>query len=61
MNSQEFASQYRIEQNVGTTTRLEGPKFVSSLVDGSCRILRVINFGQYNKKRLEVYREVLDL
>lgn len=34
---------------------------MSSLIDGSCRILRVINFGQFNKSRLEVYREVLDL
>ena len=40
---------------------MQGPKFVSNVIDGSCKILRVLNFRDYDQKRLKVYKEILDL
>jgi hypothetical protein len=36
---------YRIEDNVGTATRAEGPKYISNYADGIGKVLRVVPFG----------------
>jgi hypothetical protein len=45
ITSELFCRIYRIEDNVGTTTRAEGPKYISNYADGIGRVLRVVPFG----------------
>jgi hypothetical protein len=45
ITSELFCRIYRIEENVGTTTRAEGPKYISNYADGIGRVLRVVQFG----------------
>lgn len=36
---------YKVEDNLGTTSRVEGPKYISNYVDGIGKVLRVVPFG----------------
>lgn len=40
---------------------MEGPKYLSNVVDGSSKVLRVVNLEEINEKRLEVYKKILGL
>lgn len=42
INGLQFCSQYRIEENIGNTSRVEGPKYISNYSDGTGKVLRVI-------------------
>lgn len=40
---------------------MEGPKYLSNVVDGSTKVMRVVNLEEINEKRLEVYKRILGL
>lgn len=45
MSADQFCRIYRIQENVGTTVRVQGPKYVSNYADGIGRVLRVVPYG----------------
>lgn len=72
MTGEQFTRLYRVEDNVGTTVRMEGPKYVSNYADGIGKVLRVVPFGAQGslansskdvdiEARVKIYAEVLGL
>jgi hypothetical protein len=44
ITSEQFLVQYTIETNVEGAARAEGPKYISNSMDGSGKVLRVLQF-----------------
>lgn len=59
LTTNELLCTYRIESTLDLSCKLEGPKYLSSLVDGSSRVLRVLALPDTNERRLEVYRRLV--
>jgi hypothetical protein len=36
---------------------MEGPKYLSNIIDGSSKILRIITLSDIDEKRLDIYRQ----
>jgi hypothetical protein len=59
MTINELLTTYRIESTLDLSSKMEGPKYLSNMVDGSSKVLRVVNLDEINEKRLEVYKKIL--
>lgn len=59
MTINELLTTYKIESTVDLSSKMEGPKYLSNLVDGSSKVLRVVNLDEINENRLEAYKRVL--
>lgn len=40
---------------------MEGPKYLSNIVDGSSKVLRIVNLEDIDEKRLDAYKQNVGL
>lgn len=38
---------------------MEGPKYLSNIVDGSSMVLRIVNQNDIDDQKMEVYRQIV--
>ncbi len=50
---------YSIEGTLELASKMEGPKYLSNLVDGSAKVLRVLHPSDIDEKRLDVYKKII--
>ena len=48
MSIDELLLKYRNEGTLELSSKMEGPKYLSNLVDGSSRIMRIFNMSDIN-------------
>jgi len=56
MSIDELLLTYRNEGTLELSSKMEGPKYLSNLVDGSSKVMRVFNMPDISEDRLDVYR-----
>ena len=56
MTVNELLLTYRIEDTLSMCSKLEGPKYMSNIIDGSSKVLRVVSASEINEKRLKIYK-----
>lgn len=59
MTINELLTAYKIDSTLDLSSKVEGPKYLSNLIDGSSKILRIFNLSDIDEKRLEVFKKII--
>jgi len=59
MTINELLTTYKIDSTLDLSSKIEGPKYLSNLVDGSSKVLRVLNISDIDENRLEVFKRII--
>ena len=55
----ELLTTYSIEGTLNLSSKMEGPKYLSNLVDGSSSVLRIYQSSDIKPARMEVYKKIV--
>jgi hypothetical protein len=52
MTINELLTTYKIDSTLDLSSKVEGSKYLSNLIDGSSKVLRIFNMSDIDEKRL---------